>query len=317
VRIENNLQTLNSNTIPGDTVIVNNNITRTLPSVNIAYNLTDRHLIRAAYGKTLNRPEFREIAPLYFYDFVFNSINTGNPDLKTPSIDNYDLRFEFYPRPGENITFGAFYKRFMNPIEVYFVPGIGSGGTRSFTWANAYQAQNYGLELEIRKKLDSINVPVIRNLSVIANASIIKSVIDLNKDSLGSETSRRPMMGQSPWIVNAGLYYQNDSIGLQVNAMYNVIGPRVVIVGIPDIPAVWEMPRHQLDISVIKTFGRRKNIDVRVNVTDVLNRQFLLLQDANEDGQLNRQDDQALQFYKRGTYVTFGITLRLLEPKQL
>lgn len=316
VRIENNLQTLNSNTIPGDTVIVNNNITRVLPSINIAFNLTDRMLIRGAYGKTLNRPEFREIAPLYFYDFVFNSINTGNPDLKTPSIDNYDLRWEFYPRSGENITFGAFYKRFMNPIEVYFVPGIGSGGTRSFTWANAYQAQNYGLEIEVRKKLDSIDVPIIRNLSVIANASVIKSIIDLNEDSLGSSTSQRPMMGQSPWIINAGLYYQNDSIGLQINAMYNVIGPRVVIAGIPDIPAVWEMPRHQFDVAIIKTFGKNRNVDVRLNIADILNQQFLLLQDANGDGELNRDNDQALQYYKRGTYVTFGLTVRLLEPKR-
>lgn len=316
VRVENNVQKLNSNTIPGDTVMINNDTTTILPSVNVAYNFTDRMLVRVAYGKTLNRPEFREIAPFSFYDFVFNSIYSGNPELKTPSIDNYDLRWEFYPRPGENITIGAFYKRFVNPIEVYFVPGIGSGGTRGFTWANAYQARNYGLEIEIRKKLDSINVPIIRNLSVIANAAWIKSVIDLNKDSLGSETSQRPMMGQSPWIANAGLYYRNDSIGLSVNVMYNVIGPRVVVVGIPDIPAVWEMPRHQVDLSITQTLGKNRNIDIRMNVTDLFNQPFLLLQDANEDGKLDKHNDQALQYYNRGTYVTFGLTVRLLEPKQ-
>lgn len=137
IRVEHNIQRLNSNTIQNDTVIVNNDITSTLPSVNIAFNLSDRMLVRTAYGKTINRPEFREIAPLYFYDFLFNSINTGNINLKTPSIDNYDLRWEFYPRNGENLTVGAFYKKFTNPIEVYFIPGVGSGGTRSFTWGNA------------------------------------------------------------------------------------------------------------------------------------------------------------------------------------
>ena len=315
VRLERSIQKLNSNTIPGDTVIVNNDITRVLPSVNIAYNLTDRMLVRMAYGKTLNRPEFREIAPLYFYDFIFNSINTGNDSLRTASVDNFDLRWEFYPRPGENITVGAFYKRFVDPIEMYFVPGVGSGGTRSFTWGNAPLANNYGVEVEIRKKLDSLNVPVIRNMSVVANAAFIKSAIELTDDSIGNRSNQRPMMGQSPWIVNAGLFYQNDSIGLQVNAMYNVIGPRVVIVGIPGIPEVYEMPRHQVDLAIVKTFGKQKNIDVRLNITDLLNQNFVLLQDANGDGTLDRNNDQQMQFFQRGTYYTLGFTVRLLEPK--
>jgi len=315
LRYERSIQKLNSNTIPGDTVIVVNDIRRPLPSVNIAYNFTDRMLGRVAYGKTLNRPEFREIAPLYFYDFIFNAINSGNSALQVPSIDNFDARWEFYPRPGENITIGGFYKKFVNPIEVYFVPGVGSGGTRSFTWGNAAQAVNYGLEFEIRKKLDSVNVPVIRNLAVVANASWIKSTIDLNRDSIGVATSQRPMMGQSPWIANAGLYYQNDSAGIQISAMYNVIGPRVVIVGIPGIPEVWEMPRHQIDLSVTKTFGKQKNIDVRLNITDLLNQETLLLQDASGDGKLNRDTDQRMQYYKRGTYFTLGVNVRLLEPK--
>lgn len=307
-RIEHNVQKLNSSTIQGDTVDLNNDITRVLPSLNIALNLTDRMLIRASYGKTLNRPEFREIAPLYFYDFIFNSINTGNQNLKTPSIDNYDLRWEFYPRPGENITFGVFYKKFVNPIEVYFIPGVGSGGTRSFTWGNAPVANNYGAEVEFRKKLDQTKVPVIKDLGIVSNAAFIRSVIEL--DSIGTT---RPMMGQSPWIINAGLFYQNDSIGLQINAMYNVIGPRVIIVGVPGVPEVYEMPRHQIDLSIIKTFGAKKNIDVRLNITDLLNQENLLMQDANNDGKLDRATDQRMQYYKRGTYFTFGVNVRLGE----
>lgn len=316
VRMEHSVQLLNSNRQNGDTVIVNNDVMRILPSINVAWNFTDRMLVRAAYGKTLNRPEFREIAPMYFYDFVFNAINTGNSNLRTPSIDNYDLRWEFYPRPGENITVGAFYKKFVDPIEMYFIPGVGSGGTRSFTWGNAAQAKNWGLEIELRKKLDSINVPVIRNLGVVANAAWINSVIDLDSANIGNASQQRPMMGQSPWIVNAGLFYHNDSSGLQVNVMYNVIGPRVVIVGVPGIPEVWEMPRHQVDLSVTQTLGKNKNIDVRLNITDILNQEFVLLQDANDDGVLNKDNDQRMQSYKRGAYFTLGFTVRLLEPKQ-
>lgn len=306
LRIEHNIQRLNSNTIQGDTVDVNNDITSVLPSVNIAFNLSDRMLLRTAYGKTINRPEFREIAPLYFYDFNFNSINTGNPNLKTPQINNYDFRWEFYPRAGENISAGIFYKQFTNAIEVYFVPGVGSGGTRSFTWGNAQLAKSFGLEIEYRKKLDSIDLPVIRNLGIVSNAALIHSRVELD-----SMNSSRPMMGQSPWIVNAGIFYQNDSSGFQVNASYNIIGPRVVIVGVPGIPEVYEMPRHQLDLSVVKSFGRDNNIDVRFSITDLLNQENLLMQDANGDGRLDRKTDQRMQYYKRGTYYTIGVNVRL------
>ena len=314
VRVEHSVQRLNSTTVQEDTVAVNNDILRMLPSVNIAWNFSDRMLARVAYGKTLNRPEFREIAPLYFYDFLFNSINTGNSALKTPSIENYDLRWEYYPRSGENITFGAFYKKFTDPIEVYFIPGVGSGGTRSFTWGNAPVAMNYGMEIELRKKLysDSINIPFIKDLSIVANAALIKSEIKLAEQNNGLTSNKRPMMGQSPYIVNAGLFYQNDSIRLRVNVMYNVIGQRIVIVGVPGVPEVYEMPRHQLDIAIIKTFGKQDNIDVRLNITDLFNQETLLLQDANEDGNLDRNTDQRMQFYKRGTYFTFGVNVRIL-----
>ncbi|CAN5176994.1 TonB-dependent receptor [soil metagenome] len=316
MRVEHNIQQLNSNRRNGDTVIVNNNITSLLPSVNLAYNINERMLARFAYGKTLNRPEFREIAPLYFYDFISNAINVGNDSLKTCTVDNFDVRWEFYPRSGENITFGAFYKKFTNPIEKYFVPGVGTGGTRSFTWGNAPEANNWGMEIELRKKLDSVNVPVIRNIGVVANAAWIHSEIVLSTTNTGASYNTRPMMGQSPWIINAGLFYQNDSCGFQINAMYNVIGPRVVIVGIPGIPEVYEMPRHQIDLAFIKTFGKRKNIDVRLNISDLLNQETILLQDANEDGKLDPKTDQRMEYYKNGTYFTFGINVRLLEPKQ-
>jgi TonB-dependent receptor len=318
-RAEKNIQQLNSNRngqLNGDTVIVKNDELWILPSVNVALNLTDRMLIRAAYGKTLNRPEFREIAPLYFYDFINNSLNEGNDSLKTATVDNIDLRWEFYPRPGENITIGAFYKHFVNPVEMYFVPGVGGSGIRSFTWANAPEATSYGLEIEVRKKLDSINVPVIRNLAIVGNAAYIFSEITLSDSYTGPQDVKRPMMGQSPWIINAGLFYQNDSAGFQVNVMYNVIGPRVVIAGVLDFPEVYDMPRHQLDLSIVKTLGKRKNVDFRLNITDLLNQETLLLQDKEGNG-LDRMDDNRMQSFKRGTYFTFGVTVRLFEPRQI
>lgn len=93
--------------------------------------------------------------------------------------------------------------------------------------------------------------------------------------------------------------------------MYNVIGQRIVIVGVPGVPEVYEMPRHQVDLAIIKTLGKADNIDIRLNITDLFNQETLLLQDANEDGKLSRETDQRMQFYKRGTYFTVGVNVKI------
>jgi len=318
VRFEHNVQQLFSyvtnTTIKSEEnkVHVSNDILSVLPSANVSYNFTKKMLLRAGYGRTVNRPEFREIAPLVFYDFIFNSIYQGSDSLQTPTIDNYDMRWELYPSATENVTAGVFYKRFLNPIEIYFVPGVGSGGTRSFTWGNAPEAKSYGVEFEMRKGLDSLNVPFLKNLTFVANAAYIHSEITLTEDTANVQANlkSRPMMGQSPYVLNGGIYYRNDSAGLQVNATYNVVGPRVVIVGIPGLPEVYEMPRHSLDLTLIKTFGKAKHIEARFTAQDLLNAPLLLLQDANEDGRLDRETDQRMQYYRRGTYFTAGITVR-------
>ena len=87
------------------------------------YNLNESMLVRGAYGVTVNRPEFRELAPFGFYDFNYNFTNKGNPNLQVATIHNADVRWEYYPTPNEQVSIGFFYKKFINPIEVFFVPG--------------------------------------------------------------------------------------------------------------------------------------------------------------------------------------------------
>jgi hypothetical protein len=311
MRLEDNTQILRSNQISGDTVNVNYHIVSALPSASVTYELIkDTMQLRAAYGKTINRPEFRELAPLYFYDFIFNAINSGNPDLQTPSVDNFDFRWEWYPHAGEMISAGLFYKKFTNPIEVYFVPGGGSGGTRSFTYGNALSAVSYGIELDVSKSLGNpLDSTFISRFSIVANASFIKSEIQLSDEALQTGLNpSRPMMGQSPYIINAGIYY-NGPQGLEFNIIYNRIGERIVIVGVPGIPEVYEMPRNLLDLTVTKRIN--KNISVRLSAQDLFNNPFRLLQDANLDGKLNVDNDQLMQYYKRGSYYTIGFSFRV------
>ena len=95
--------------------------------------------------------------------------------------------------------------------------------------------------------------------------------------------------------------------------MYNRIGERVVIVGVPGIPEVYEMPRSLVDFNISKTIG--EYFTVRFSASDILNQESVLLQDANADGKLDIANDQRMQFSQRGAYYTIGVSFKLKSDK--
>ena len=309
VRTEYNIQDLNSRTLSNEVINVHNPILSVLPSANLTYTIKDTlyktMLIRFAYGTTVNRPEFRELAPFGFYDFNFNLVNKGSDSLLTPTIHNFDLRWELYPGLGEMITLGVFYKKFNNPIETLFIPGGGSGGIKTFTYGNAEQAQSAGFEVEFRKSLeDVVKSKFLKGFNFMLNASIIRSRVELGQEQLG-QSNERPLQGQSPYIVNAGIFYKTEK-NFQVNMLYNVIGQRIFIIGFDVYPDIYEMPRQVLDLNISKRF--ENNLEIRLGAGDLLNQSITLLQDANKDGKFSRDNDQIIQTYKPGTTVYFGIS---------
>jgi outer membrane receptor protein involved in Fe transport len=289
-----------------DVTLENFNI---LPSLNISYNFDKRNLVRIAYGKTVNRPEFRELAPFVYYDFMYDVNIVGNPNLKSATIDNLDLRFERYPAKGQTVSLGVFYKKFINPIENYVQP---IGLSQQFFLNNAASATNMGAEIELRKSFEnSTQNNFFKYLSIILNASYIISEVDLGADSTLSQAQKRPLQGQSPYIVNTAIQYQNDS-GLSVNVAYNIFGKRIAYVGNNIFPTVYEMPRHSLDITISKELTER--LKIKFGVSDVLNFKHQLWQDTNGDGIIdykkNRTDNQLLE-YRRGQVFTFGISYKI------
>ncbi|HEX8462472.1 MAG TPA: TonB-dependent receptor [Segetibacter sp.] len=307
-RVENNVQSLNSADDQGP-VNVKNDITRLLPSANLTYNFTPKALIRLAYGKTLNRPEFRELAPFSFYDFDLNFTNRGNPLLKTASIDNYDLKYEYYPSPSEIISLSVFHKRFVNPIETVFVPGAGSGGAKTFTYGNAQSAQNSGVELELRKSLNGVTKSAfLDNITLLLNASYINSEITLGSIAAG-QSDKRPLQGQSPYLINTAIFYNNAKSGWQVNLLYNVIGKRIAYIGYSGYPDIYDMPKNLIDINISKAIS--KKVTIKGYFNDLLNQENLLLQDGNEDGKFDRKNDQVISKYKTGRMVRLSIAYKI------
>jgi outer membrane receptor protein involved in Fe transport len=308
VRIENNSQHLNSAQFNGTIINQTVDVTRVLPSANVSYSFNEKMLVRATYGQTLNRPEFREIAPFGFYDFEYNFVFRGDEDLKTAKIQNYDVRWEFYPSKSETITLGAFYKDFSEAIEMNYV--LGSGSVSTFTFANAKNATSYGVELDVRKSLDGLTTSkVLNKMNVLFNAALIKSEVQVENQP------KRQLMGQSPYVVNAGVYYNHEEKGWQVALLYNVAGKRLFAVGgyldsgISAYENIYEMPRNVLDFSISKRIQER--VQVKLSVSDILNQKYVLMQDGDADGDFSRTKDQIIQSNRYGSLITFGLTYKV------
>jgi outer membrane receptor protein involved in Fe transport len=312
VRMEKNRQQMHSYSSDNATEEVNIDLDETdfFPSANLSYKFNTKSLLRLSYGLTINRPEFREIAPFAFYDFEMKKLVRGNPELENAYINNYDFRYEFYPTPSETFVFGVFYKDFRKPIETI---EINSGSGKDYTFQNAYGAQNYGVEVEIRKSLESLGAKdnflrYFKNFMLVANASLIKSEIKIDTSQFFATTAVRPMQGQSPYIVNLGLYYQDNDHGLMVSLLYNVIGKRIVVVGL-DNPDVYEMPRNVIDLMITKNIG--EHVQLKGGIQDILNQKIVekqYVEYKNLAGETLKRDQSTLE-YNPGSIITLGVTV--------
>ncbi|HBC80164.1 MAG TPA: TonB-dependent receptor [Bacteroidales bacterium] len=319
LRAEKNRQTLASYKQASNTKVnVDRDTINLFPSANIAYNISEKSLLRAAYGMTINRPEFREIAPFYYVDFEQNAGIYGAPHIKQAYIHSLDLRYELYPNSGETFNVGVFYKKFLNPIEQII---LGNNPTQ-YSFENVESAYSMGIEAELRKSLEFI--PGMKNITAVLNSSLIKSRVTFPDGSL---SRNRPLEGQSPYIVNAGLYYQGENNGMMISLLYNVIGKRIVAVGRPspnaweDIPDIYEMPRNVFDLTVSKTIGKR--FEIKGGIRDLLNEKAEYMQAINakvdmtsyskgeEQGIREFNRKQYTRIYYPGRYFSLGLTVKL------
>ena len=219
-----------------------------LPGMNVTYRLTERMNLRLAASRTITRPDFRELAPFEFTDFVGGRTILGNPDLERTQIDNFDFRWETFPQIGGILAISAFYKRFQKPIEQIVQPQA----EVRITYENAEGANNYGLELEARQNLGVIT-EALRKFSINTNAALISSQVVLPEDVGIQTSSERPLQGQCPYIVNVSIGFEDPNWGISSALAYNIFGRRLSEVGNHGVPDVYEQPRGQLDASFSRT----------------------------------------------------------------
>jgi len=248
VRGEYNLFDVSTSDFSGTKINVDREYMDVLPSVNISYN-EEKSKYRFSLSKTLTRPEFREVANFAYYDFVRNAQILGNSKLEKSDIYNLDLKYELYPKSGENISISLFGKNFIKPIEQIVADGSVPSNLL-LTYANPDNAYLYGVELEVRKKINGW-------FDFYTNASFMNSEVEVNG-------IKRQLQGQSNYVLNSGIniHKKNNTI----NLTYNRVGDRISAVGFQGYPNIFENSRDVLDITLLHKI---KKGEVKLAIGDV------------------------------------------------
>ncbi len=283
LRVENFDQVIGS-VKKSDRRHVYSKVTDYLPGVNLTYKINNKTNFRLSGSQTVIRPEFRELSTFQFFDFDLGATVAGNTALLRTKVSNFDLRFEMYPGAGELFTLGVFYKYFKNPIEAFFNPASASASTYNFI--NADEANSFGAELEFRKKLDFNEA--LKNFTVQGNVSYI-----YNRVTSKATLFNRPMQGQSPYLLNAGIQYDIEKYGINTTLLFNQIGRRIAFVGGDhDTPPIWENPRAVLDFQIAKKIIKNRG-EIKLNVSDIFNQMAVYYTDIND----NKKYDKNLDAY--------------------
>ena len=233
-----------------------------LPSIHFKYLLDNKTNLRLSYFSSINRPGYFEIIPTNKKGDEYTE--TGNPLLKHAKADNLDLRYEYFPKPNEQILAGIFYKNIKNPIEYGFV------GTKSDQYqpANFGNATNYGFELVYEKYIHQFGL---RLNYTYTNSSItttkIKTFNNLRIEPAPSET--RPLQGQSDHIANAALLYKNIPKGIDMQLAWQYTGKRISLVSPYYGFDQWQKALNMFDFSAEKKF--KKNYGIFLKVQNILN----------------------------------------------
>ena len=317
-RVEDFHQTLNAEFNQFTPVRVNTRKLDLLPSVNAVVSLNTKQNLRFSYSKTINRPEFRELAPFLFRDYTIRYSVFGDTSLRRAIIENFDFRYEFFPGKAQLISGSVFYKKFVDPIEL-----ISTNQDRTLSYKNTPSATLIGAEVEFRTVLgvllQSASSSIWNKLTLFGNFSYIKSEVKLNVTDTNNFYFKqgRVMQGQSPYVANAGITYQNDDQNLTSTLSFNRYGQRIFLAsngdatqnGILIEPNLWENGRTQIDFQITKAFPK-KNLDIKLNVKDILAQKLVFFEDTNNNKKYDKGIDAKRSSLQFGRVISFTLSYK-------
>ena len=271
-----------------------------LPSLNLRYNLTDKHALRLAASKTYTLPQAKEISPFRYVSVSFNS--QGNPDLKPSDNYNLDIKWDWYLSPSELLSVTGFYKYIKNPISRIEIAS--AGGFLSYENISDH-ATAAGVEMELKKHLFS---------NALENDGLSRLTLGVNgaytytcaKVPLATAPSGSQLEGAAPWLLNADLtyLYRKGSNSFTGALVFNYFSDRIYTIGTEGYQDIIENGIPTLDFVASAQLG--KHFSLNLKARNLLNAAHQLTREGNATG-----EDVILSKYKKGVDLSIGVSYNL------
>ena len=279
------------------------------PSLNLKYELNDKHAVRFASSLTQTLPEFKELSP-FEYVSPTGRVTKGNEALEKSDVLNIDLKYEFFPSKGELFSATAFYKDIQNPINL--TQTRGSSGI--FQYANTGENANvYGVEFEARLGLIE-NEDEESILDFNTNITKMWFNQDILEEFQYKNITESDLQGASDLILNGSLSY-NSQTEKEFNATLtgNYSSDKVFALGSPEDNTnsdvfyndeIIEKGFVSLDLVVSKMLTEK--LQIKLVGRNLLNpdiQQTQLIKDINT----GVETDEVVLSYKKGAQLNLNL----------
>ncbi|MCG7566100.1 TonB-dependent receptor [Pseudoalteromonas sp. CnMc7-15] len=242
-----------------------------LPSINIAFDVSDDVIVRAAASSVMSRVNYSDLKPGLAIQENFGSANGGNPYLKPYEADQADLGIEYYFTEASLFSAAAFVKQIDNVVflteEVEFVDGCGAQPSEYDSCRVTRPRSNgdgdvTGLELQLQHTFAN-------GFGFVSNYTYVDS------ETTRPDGATEMVPGVSENSFNGSLFYENDHISARI--AYNW---RSEWIGVGAAQAVRNDDYQQWDASIV--WHAMENLDISLEGVNLTN-EVIQSYDTNYD----------------------------------
>lgn len=226
-----------------------------LPSIFFKYKLSKKENLHFSYFKSISRPNYYELVPAVVFggDYFIN----GNPYLQHSVADNFDVRYELFPKGEQHFFIGVFYKKIQNPIENLLQ--LVNAGKLVLSPQNSQPATNFGGEFSFTQYFGRFGLT--------GNYTYTHSSISSVKQKIGGGTvvDVRPLQGQTNHIVNVSVLYKDVRHGAFAQLSYEYQGKTLAQTSLYYQSDYYQRPMNTLAFSIEKDIHKHWTIFGKFN----------------------------------------------------
>jgi TonB-dependent receptor len=295
-----------------------------LPSASLAYDVTDKVVVRASAGKTITRAALTAIAGGTVVPNVFNAdVTVGNPNLRPQMATQFDAGVEWYFAPGGLLSIGAFKKDIVDramavqdfvtfgslglPDSAFNAVSLGFPGgdipddflIRRTQYVNQGELKLKGLEFAYQQNFTFLPKPF-DGLGFTGSLTLIDQKGD---DFVTTEGTRVPIQFVPKYSYSATAFYEKGPFAVRASYNYRAkTGITSQNTGNDQIP--YTAPQGFLDGTI--SYKLNDMIELRIDALNITNENVYIYYSDPDGPKGNGQSRRDNSFFN-GTTVSFGV----------